>query len=128
MSDSDKTLWWNVHKKSADKFNSGNGKFLPLTFFTIVFHIVGNSIFIHADNTVVADGNPVGVFSEIVNNGLSAIKGFLAVWNPLLFITNVQEFLEGVMVTILFAASMKLKLFLFPEGFESSHVFAANEF
>ena len=117
-----------MHQEATNKFNARNGMFLPPAFFTVILYIEGNRILIHADNTVVADGNPEGVFSEIVNNGLSAIKGFLAVWNPLLFITNVQEFLEGVMVTILFAASMKLKLFLFPEGFEFSHVFAAKEF
>lgn len=118
MSDSDKALGWHMHKEPTDKLNAGNGKFFPLTFFPVIFYIVSNCILIHTDNTVVTDGNPVGVFPKVVNNGLSTIKGFLAVWNPVLFITNVQEFLEGVMVTILFAASMKLKLFLFPEGFK----------
>ena len=87
-----------MHKKSADKFNAGNGKFFPLTFFSVIFYIVGDSIFIHADNTVVANDNPVGVFSKVVNNGLSTIKGFLAVGNPFLVITNVQQFLESIMV------------------------------
>ena len=48
-----------------------------------------NCIFIHAYDTMVADGNPVGVFSEIVNNGLCTIKGFLTVGNPILFITSI---------------------------------------
>ena len=117
-----------MHQEPADKFNSGKGEFLPLTVFPVILHIKGNCAFIHTDNTVVADGNPVSVFPQVVNNGLSTIKGFLAVWNLVLFITNVQELLEGVMVTILFAASMKLKLFLFPEGFKFSHVFVTKEF
>ena len=49
-----------MHKKPANKFNTGNGKFLPVAFFSVVFDIVSNGIFIHADDTVVADGNPVG--------------------------------------------------------------------
>ena len=89
MSDSDKTLWWNVHKKSADKFNTGNGKFLPVAFFSVVFDIVSNCIFIHADDTMVADGNTVGVFPKVVNNGLCTVEGFLAVGNPILFIASI---------------------------------------
>ena len=78
-----------MHKKSADKFNAGNGKFFPLTFFPVIFYMVGDSIFIHADNPVVADGNPVGVFPKVVNNGLCTVKGFLTVRNPVFFIAKV---------------------------------------
>ena len=78
-----------MHKKSADKFNAGNGKFFPLTFSPVIFYIEGDSIFIHADNTVVANDNPVGVFSKVVNNGLCSVEGFLAVGNPVLFIAKV---------------------------------------
>ena len=79
-----------MHKKSADKFNAGNGKFFPLTFFPVIFYIVGDSIFIHADNTVVANDNPMGVFSKVVNNGLCSVEGLLAVGNPVLVIANVH--------------------------------------
>ena len=78
-----------MHKETADKFNAGNGKFFPLTFFPVVFYIVGNGIFIHADNTVVADSNPVSVFPEVVNNRLRTIKGFLAMGNPVFLVTTV---------------------------------------
>ena len=89
MPDSDKAFWRHMHKKSADKFNAGNGKFLPFTFFVVVFDIVSNCIFIHAYDTMVADGNPVGVFSEVVNNGLRTVEGILAMGNPVLFIAKV---------------------------------------
>ena len=78
-----------MHKKPANKFNTGNGKFLPAAFFTVVFDIVSNGIFIHADDTVVADGNPVGVFSKVVNNGLCTVEGFFAMRNPVFVITKV---------------------------------------
>ena len=116
-----------MHKKAADKFDTGNGIFLPPAFFPIVFHIVGNGILVHADNTMIADGNPVGVFSKVVNNGLCTVEGFLAVGNPVFVIANVQEFLERIMVTVLFTVSMKLKLFLFPEGFEFVQIFATKQ-
>ena len=89
MSDSDKTFGWYMHKKPADKFNTGNGKFFPLTFFPIVFHIVGNSILVHTDDTMIADGNSVSVFPQVVNNGLCTIKGFLAMGNPVFLLTTV---------------------------------------
>ncbi|CDF46004.1 putative uncharacterized protein [Roseburia sp. CAG:100] len=78
-----------MHKKPANKFNTGNGKFLPVAFFSVVFDIVSNGIFIHADDTVVADGNPVGVFSKVVNNGLCTVEGFFAMRNPVFVITKV---------------------------------------
>ena len=48
-----------MHKKPADKFNSCDGVFFPDSFVTVIFHIVSNGIFIHTDDAVVADGNPV---------------------------------------------------------------------
>ena len=78
-----------MHKKPANKFNTGNGKFLPVAFFSVVFDIVSNGIFIHADDTVVANGNPVGVFSKVVNNGLCTVEGFFAMRNPVFVITKV---------------------------------------
>ena len=89
MPDSDKAFRRYMHKKAADKFDAGYGTLFPITFFTVVFHIVGDSIFIHAVNTVVADGNPVGVFPKVVNNGLCSVVGLLAVGNPILFIAKV---------------------------------------
>ena len=89
MPDSDKTLGRHMHKKPTDKFNAGNGIFFPFAFFAVVFHIVGNGIFVHTNDTMVADGNPVGIFPKLVDNGLGTIKGFLAVGNPFLLITDV---------------------------------------
>ena len=78
-----------MHKKPANKFNTGNGKFLPFAFFSVVFDIVSNCIFIHADDTMVADGNTVGVFPKVVNNGLCTVEGFFAMRNPVFVITKV---------------------------------------
>ena len=89
MPDSDKAFGRYMHKKPADKFDAGNGKFFPPAFFAVILHIVGNRIFIHADDTMVADGNTVGVFPKVVNNGLCTVEGFLAVGNPILFIASI---------------------------------------
>ena len=53
MSDSYKAFWQYMHKKSADKFNAGNGVFFPGAFVTVVFHIVSNRITIHTDDAMV---------------------------------------------------------------------------
>ena len=84
MPDSYKAFWRHMHKKPADKLNAGNGIFFPSAFFTVVFYVVGDCIFIHADNAMVADGNPVSIFPKVVDNGLCTIKGFLAMRNPVL--------------------------------------------
>ena len=127
MPDSDKAFWRHMHKKPAYKLNAGDGKLFPLALFTVVFHVESNCILIHADNTVVADGNPMGVFPKVVNNGLSSIKGFLAVGNPFLVITKVQQFFERIKVTVLFTTPMKLKFFRFIQGFEFVHVFTTKQ-
>ena len=127
MPDSDKAFGRYMHKKAADKFDTGNGIFLPPTFFPVVFHVVGNSILVHTDDTMIADGNSVGVFSKVVNYGLCTIKGFLAMGNPVFAIADIQEFLESITVAIFFTTSMKLKLFLFVQGFEFRHIFPAEQ-
>ena len=116
-----------MHKKPADKLNTGNGKFFPLTFFAVILHVVGNRIFVYANDAMIADGNPVGVFPQIVNNGLCTVEGLLAVRNLVFFIAEVQKFLERIMIVEFLTASMKLKLFLFPEGFKFVQIFATKQ-
>ena len=79
-----------MHKKSADEFNTGNGKFFPIAFFAIIFHIISNGILIHADEAMIADGNPVCIFSKIVNYRLCTIKGFFTMRNPFFVVTGVE--------------------------------------
>ena len=114
MSDSDKAFWQYMHKKSSDKFNTWNGVFFPGSFITVIFRIVSNGIIIHTDDAVVADGNSVGIFAKVINDGLSSVKSFLAVWDPFFFVACVYKFPESIMVTVFFTVAMKLKLFIFP--------------
>ena len=103
-----------MHEESADKFNAGNGALFPLPFFTVIFHIVGNGIVVHANNTVIADSNSMCIFSKIVNDRLGTIEGFLAVRDPFFFIAGVKKFFESIVVAIFYAATMKLKFIFFP--------------
>lgn len=117
-----------MHQESANKLNAGDGMFFPPAFFPVIFHIVGNGILIHTDNTMVTDGNPVGILSKVVNNGLCTVKGFLAVRNPVLVITKVQKFLESIMITILFAASVELKFLSSQRDLSSAMYLPRNSF
>ena len=112
MSDSDKTLWWNVHKKSSYKLYAGDGKLFPFTLFTIVFDIVSNGIFIHANNTMVADSDTVGVLTKVINDRLSTIEALLPMRNPVFFVAGIKKLFEGVTVTIFFTTAMKFKFII----------------
>lgn len=113
MSDSNKSFRRYMHKESTDEFNSGNGEFFPLTFFTIIFHIVCNSIFVHTDDAVITDSDSMCVLTKIVNNRLGTVEGFLAVRDPVFFIAGVKKLFEGIVVAIFYTATMKLKFFFF---------------
>ena len=78
-----------MHKESANKFYSGNGEFFPFTSFTIIFHIVSNGIFVHANDAVITDSDSMCVLPKVVDDRLGTIKGFLAVGNPVFFITGI---------------------------------------
>ena len=102
-----------MHKESTDKFNSGNSQFFPFTCFTVIFHIVCDSIFIHADNTVITNSDSVCVLPEVINNRLCTVKGFLTVWNPVFFIADIYQFFEGIVIPVFCTASVKLKFIIF---------------
>ena len=79
----DEPLGRDMHQEPADEFFSGDGDFFPSSLVFVVFCSKGNSAVRHAFNTVVADRDPMGILSKILDNGLRAIKRFLAVRDPL---------------------------------------------
>ena len=83
MTDPYEPFWRDMHQEAADEFFTGDGDFFPLSLVFVVFGSKGNRAVCHAFNTVVADRDPVGILREIFNNGLSAIKRFLAVRDAL---------------------------------------------
>ena len=67
MPDPDKTSGWHMHQKTPYKFNSRNGQFLPLSFLPVILNRKSNIFIAHMDDAVIADSNPMGIFSEIIN-------------------------------------------------------------
>ena len=98
MTDPDEPFGRDMHQEPADEFFTGDGDLFPLSLVFVIFSSKGNSAVRHAFNTIVADRDSVGILPEIFDNGLSAIKRFLAVRDPLFFITGVQQILERIVV------------------------------
>lgn len=68
MPDADKALRRYMHQKPADKLHPGNGKGFPAPAIFIVLDGKGDRAFIHTDDPVVADSDPVGVFPKVADD------------------------------------------------------------
>ena len=110
MPDPDKTSGGHMHQKTPYKFNAGNGQFLPLSFFPVILNRKSNIFIIHMDDAVIADSDPMGILSKVINHRLCTVKSFLTVRNPFCVVTGIYKFFEFIMITVFFCCSMKLKL------------------
>jgi len=116
-----------MHQEPADEFFTGDGDLFPLSLVFVIFSSKGNSAVRHAFNTIVADRDSVGILPEIFDNGLSAIKRFLAVRDPLFFITGVQQILERIVVFEALRAAVEFKLSVFPKVLQLRKILAAEK-
>src|SRR5699024_3344714 len=128
MRNSYKTLWGDMHQKTSYEFDTGKGQFFPLPFIPVIFHRKSDGFIIHTDDAMIANSNPMGVFSKIINHRLCTVKGFLTIRDPLRRVTGIKQFFECIMVTVFFGCSMKLKLVGLPKVFQFFHVFSAEYF
>lgn len=83
-----------MHQKTPYKFNAGNGQFLPLSFFPVILNRKSNIFIIHMDDAVIADGDPMGILSKVINHRLCTVKSFLTVRNPFCVVTGIYKFFE----------------------------------
>ena len=111
MPDPDKTSGGHMHQKTPYKFNAGNGQFLPLSFFPVILNRKSNIFIIHMDDAVIADSDPMGILSKVINHRLCTVKSFLTVRNPFCVVTGIYKFFEFIMITVFFCCSMKLTFF-----------------
>ena len=127
MPDSDKTSGWHMHQKTPYKFNTRKGQFLPLSFLPVILNRKSNIFIVHMDDAVIADSDPMGIFSEIINHRLCTVKSFLTVRNLFYIITGIYQLFESIMITVFFCCSMKLKLICIPEIFQLIHIFPTKD-
>ena len=116
-----------MHQEPADEFFTGDCDLFPLSLVFVIFSSKGNRAVRHTFNTVVADRDPVGILPKIFDNGLCAIKRFLAVRDPLFFITGVQQFLERIVVFEALRHAMKFKLSIFPKVLQFRKILSAEK-
>ena len=128
MPDPDKASGGHMHQKTPYKFNAGNGQFLPLSFFPVILNRKSNIFIIHMDDAVIADSDPMGILSKVINHRLCTVKSFLTVRNPFCVITGIYKFFEFIMITVFFCCSMKLKLICILEIFQFIHIFPTKYF
>ena len=94
MPNSYKTLWGDMHQKTSYEFDTGKGQFFPLPFVPVIFHRKSDGFIIHTDDAMIANSNPMGVFSKIINHRLCTVKGFLTIRDPLRRVTGIKQFFE----------------------------------
>lgn len=128
MPNPDKTFWWHMHQKTSYEFNTGKSQFFPLSFVPVIFYRKSYGFIIHADDAVIADSNPMGILSKVINHRLCAVKSFLTIRDPFRIITGIKQFFERIMVTVFFSSSMKLKLIRIPKIFQLLHIFSTEDF
>ena len=127
MTDPDEPFGWDMHQKPADEFFTGDCDLFPLSLVFVIFSSKGNRAVRHTFNTVVADRDPVGILPEIFDNGFGAIKRFLAVRDPLFFITGVQQFLKRIVVFEALRAAVEFKLSVFPKVLQLRKILATEK-
>ena len=94
MPNPDKAFWWHMHQKPSYEFDTGKNQLFPLSFVPVIFYRKSDGFIIHADNAVIADGNPMGIFSKVINHRLCTVKSFLTIRNPFCTITGIKQFFE----------------------------------
>ena len=84
-----RTLAYIFIVKKTDKFLAGYGDLFPKPLVFVIFSGKSNCRFCHVFDTVVADSNPVGVFSKVSDDRFGTVKWFLAIRNPFLCIASI---------------------------------------
>ena len=84
VADADQALWENVDQESAQKLSGRNGHDLLLAAMRIVFPAKRYPIILEGNESMVGNGDAMGVTSEIVQNMLRAAEWRLGIHHPVL--------------------------------------------
>ena len=79
-----------MHKKHPQKFSPVHGVRDHFSFIFVVFDKVGHCFFCHADDTAIADRNPMGIPSKISDNRIRPIKSFFDIYDPIFCIKFIE--------------------------------------
>ena len=87
-----------MHQEAADKLAAIQSHNLRLVL-PVVFVAELNLIFVDADNTVIGDGNAMGITSEITDYAVGAIQTMLALHDPVFLHQLVQHAIDFIVVS-----------------------------
>ena len=84
-----------MDKKSAQKLMGGNGDDLLLAAVGIIAPAKGDAIVFEGHETMVGDGDAMGIAGQVVENMFRAAEGWLGVDHPVLLTELPEEVAEA---------------------------------
>ena len=84
VADADQALWQNMDHESAQELICRDHHDLLLAAMRIVFPAKRDLIIVERNQSMVGDGDAVGIASEIVQNMLGTAEGWLGIDDPVL--------------------------------------------
>ena len=123
-----KSLWRYMHQKPSYEFNPIQSQFFPFAVSFIIFNLDSYGIFIHSEDTAVADCQSMCVAPKIMHDCFCSCKRFPDIRNPLFFIAVIQKFLIFILVTVFFCISFVTEFTGIVQGFKSSQKFPFEQF
>jgi hypothetical protein len=103
VADTDQALRQNVDQESAQELISGDRHDFLLAAMRIVFPAKRDSIILKRNQSMVGDGDAVGIASEIVQNMFGTAEGWLGVDDPVLM----EELSEKLAKTTWFSKTLE---------------------
>jgi hypothetical protein len=92
--DANQTAGQDVKQESAQELIGGNGHDLLLAAVSIVSPAEADAIVLEGHETMVGDGDAVGVAGQVVENMFGATEGWLGVDHPVLLVEFGEEVAE----------------------------------
>jgi hypothetical protein len=92
--DANQTAGQDVKQESAQELMGGNGHDLLLAAVSIVSPAEGDAIVLEGHETMVGDGDAVGIAGQVVENMFGAAEGWLGVDHPVLLAEFGEEVAE----------------------------------
>ena len=115
MSNANQAAGQNVQQESAQELMGGNGHDLLLAAVGIVSPAEGNAIALEGHETMVGDGDAVGVAGQVVENMFGATEGWLGVDHPVLPAEFEEEVAECARQGELLERDMELEPVVFEQ-------------
>jgi hypothetical protein len=94
VADADQTFRQDVKKESAQELICGNGHDLVLAAVGIVSPAEWHAIVLEGHESMVGDGDAMGIARQVVENVLGAAEGWLDVNDPVLLAELLEEAAE----------------------------------